>query len=219
MSNQYREHLSGSAMQEEMIFHRIINFSQFSIGRQMEMTMRKVVLVPQILALLLMATGPSCVSPAQGLIRDIAVISIDGRKAWGAEKHTRASGTDDEKVIAALDTEYQHAVQKNDAATMDRLLADNFVLVTGSGKVYSKADLLQEAKSGQIVYERQEDSLQVVRVWGETAVVTAKLWAKGTESGKPFEYTLWFSDTYVHTSSGWRYVFGQASLPLPKAHQ
>jgi hypothetical protein len=24
-----------------------------------------------------------------------------------------------------------------------------------------------------------------------------------------------FSDTYVRTPSGWRYVFGQASLPLP----
>jgi hypothetical protein len=25
---------------------------------------------------------------------------------------------------------------------------------------------------------------------------------------------LWFSDTYVKTAAGWRYVFGQASSPL-----
>jgi hypothetical protein len=48
-------------------------------------------------------------------------------------------------------------------------------------------------------------------------VVTALLWAKGTKEGKPFEYKLWFSDTYVRTAAGWRYVFGQASLPLQKA--
>jgi ketosteroid isomerase-like protein len=52
-------------------------------------------------------------------------------------------------------------------------------------------------------------------VWGDTAVVTALLWTKGTADGKPFERELWFSDTYVRTKGGWRYVFGQASLPLP----
>jgi ketosteroid isomerase-like protein len=53
-------------------------------------------------------------------------------------------------------------------------------------------------------------------VWGDTAVVTALLWVKGKGSdGKPFDRKLWFSDTYVRTPAGWRYVFGQASLPLP----
>lgn len=129
---------------------------------------------------------------------------------------TAALPADDEKAIAALDTQYQLAVKNNDAATMDRILADDFVLVTGRGKTSTKADLLKEARSGAIVYEHQEDTEQRVRVWGDTAVVTALLWAKGTENGKPFEYKLWFSDTYVRTPAGWRYVFGQASLPLPK---
>jgi len=55
-----------------------------------------------------------------------------------------------------------------------------------------------------------------VRVWGDTAVITAKLWEKGSDDGRPFEYAVWFSDTYVRTLAGWRYVFGQASLPYPK---
>jgi len=125
-------------------------------------------------------------------------------------------GTDDKAVVTALDTEYQAAVKANDVATMDRLLADDFVLRTGSGKSYSKADLLNEARSGDYVYEHQEDTEQSVHVWGDTAVVTAKLWEKGTNKGKPFDYTVWFSDTYVRTPTGWRYVFGQSSLPLPR---
>lgn len=123
----------------------------------------------------------------------------------------------DKKTVAALDTQYQAAVKKNDAATMDRILADDFVLVTGSGKTYNKADLLKDARSGQEVYEHNEDTEQTARVWGDTAVLTAKLWEKGTDSGKPFDHTVWFSDTYVRTPAGWRYVFGQSSLPLPKA--
>jgi ketosteroid isomerase-like protein len=131
----------------------------------------------------------------------------------GATNQTRSSA-DDEKAVAVLDREYQGAVKKNDAATMARILADDFVLVTGLGKTYTKADLLEEARSGRVVYERQEDSNQKVRVWGDTAVVTALLWAKGTDNGKAFDYKLWFSDTYVRTPSGWRYVFAQASTRL-----
>jgi ketosteroid isomerase-like protein len=128
-----------------------------------------------------------------------------------------ASTADDKKAVAALDTEYQAAVKKNDAATMDRILANDFVLVTGNGKAYTKADLVNEARDGHTIYEHQEDTEQEVRVWGDTAVVTAKLWEKGTDNGKPFDYMLWFSDTYVRTPTGWRYVFGQASLPLTTA--
>jgi ketosteroid isomerase-like protein len=133
-----------------------------------------------------------------------------------AVNRTNALPTDDQQIVAGLDTEYQAAVKTNDATTMDRILADDFVLVTGSGKTYTKADLIDEARSGRVAYEHQEDTAQTVRLWGSTAVVTAKLWEKGTDNGKPFEYTVWFSDTYVRRPTGWRYVFGQSSLQCPK---
>jgi ketosteroid isomerase-like protein len=152
---------------------------------------------------------PSLARFAITLLAVGTLLVIDASKSF-------ASASDDEKIVAALDTQYQAAVKNNDAATMDRILADDFVLVTGRGKTQSKADLLKEARSKAIIYEHQEDSNQKVRVWGDTAVVTALLWAKGTEEGKPFEYKLWFSDMYVRTATGWRYLFAQASLPLPK---
>jgi ketosteroid isomerase-like protein len=122
---------------------------------------------------------------------------------------------EDARTVAALDTEYQAAVARNDAAAMDRLLANDFVLVVGDGKAYTKADLLADARAKTCVYERQDDSRQTVRVWGDAAVITALLHAKGTQGGKPFEYRVWFSDTYVRTRPGWKYVFGQASTHLP----
>ncbi len=125
------------------------------------------------------------------------------------------SSADDRKLVSDLDTRYQAAAKQHDTATMDRILADDFILVTGKGVVHTKAELLGEARSPDVVYERQEDTPQTVRVWENTAVVTALLWVKGTDKGKPFDYKLWFSDTYVRTRGGWRYVFGQASIPLP----
>jgi ketosteroid isomerase-like protein len=128
-----------------------------------------------------------------------------------------ATPAQDRDQVAALDTKYQEAVKKNDADTMGKILHENFVLVLGSGKTYSRAELLQEARSGSIQYEHQEEEpgTQTVRVFGDTAVVTALLWLKYTSDGKTVERRLWFSDTYVRTPTGWRYVFGQASLPLP----
>lgn len=98
---------------------------------------------------------------------------------------------------------------------MDRILADDFALVTGRGRVFSRSGLLAEARSGKTVYEKQEDGSRTFRVRGDTAVVTALLRVKGTGDGKTFDHRLWFSDTDVRTPSGWRYVFGQASRPLP----
>src|SRR5882724_5477868 len=139
--------------------------------------------------------------------------------SFGAATDLNASSEEDVKTVAALDTKYQAAVKSNDAAAMDQILADDFVLVTGHGKVYNKADLIDSARKKEITYERQEEEpgTQKVRVWGDTAVVTALLWIKSVQEGKPADYKLWFSDTYIRTPTGWRYVFGQASLPLPKA--
>ena len=134
----------------------------------------------------------------------------------GATGIVSASAEDDRRTVAALDTEYQAAVKRNDAKTMARILDERFVLVLGSGKSYTRAELLDSATGGKTVYEQQDEEpgTQAVRVFGDTAVVTALLWLKGTNDGKPFERRLWFSDTYVRTPHGWRYVFGQASLPL-----
>jgi hypothetical protein len=166
--------------------------------------------------------------PVNGGVRETAKTSTDGGKTWvlwfdlmfrpaaTAANGTNTPVTDDARIVASLDTQYQSAVKKNDVAIMDRILADDFVLRTGSGKTFTKTDLLDEARGGHVVYEHQEDAAQTVRVWSDTAVVTAKLWEKGIDNGKPFDYTVWFSDTYVRTPAGWRYVFGQSSLPLPK---
>ena len=137
----------------------------------------------------------------------------------GTATDLNASSDEDAKTVAALDTKYQAAVKANDAVTMDQILADDFILVNGRGKISSKTDLLESARKKEVTYERQDEEpgTQKVRVWGDTAVVTALLWIKAVQAAKPIDYKLWFSDTYVRTPAGWRYAFGQASLPLPES--
>jgi ketosteroid isomerase-like protein len=154
------------------------------------------------------------------------------RKVWARRMLASAAGVmvtifaagaagsraDDEKTVAELDRQFQEAVKNNDVATMDRLLADDFVLVSGHGRTQTKADLLKESSSGAYVYEHQEDTNQTVRVWGDTAVITALLWVKGTASGKPFDYKVWFSDVYIRRANEWKYVFGQVGSHVEDAH-
>ncbi len=129
-----------------------------------------------------------------------------------------ASPEQDRAAVAALDTAYQAAVERNDAEAMARILHPDMILVVGRGDVYTREDLLQSAREQQFIYEHQvEDAgTQTVRLYGDdTAIVTALLWLKGTGPQGPFDRRLWFSDTYVRTPDGWRYAFGQASLSLP----
>ena len=130
----------------------------------------------------------------------------------------QATPEQDRAAVAALDTEYQAAVEHNDAETMARILHSDMILVVGRGEVFTREDLLRSAREQQFVYERQveDEGTQIVRLYGDdTAIVTALLWLKGAGPQGPFDRRLWFSDTYVRTPEGWRYAFGQASLSLP----
>ena len=124
--------------------------------------------------------------------------------------------TGDARIVASLDLQYQAAIKHNDADTVDSILHQGFVMVLGDGVIVSRDDLLSEVRSLAVEYEIQDEDpgTQTVRTWGDTAVVTARLWIKGRKAGKPFERRLWFSDTYVRTPQGWRYAFAQVSLPL-----
>jgi ketosteroid isomerase-like protein len=129
-----------------------------------------------------------------------------------------ASPDQDRAEVAALDTAYQAAVERNDAQAMGRILHPDMILVVGRGTVFTREDLLRSAREREITYERQveDEGTQTVRLYGpDTAIVTARLWLKGAGPDGAFDRRLWFSDTYVRTPEGWRYAFGQASLSLP----
>jgi hypothetical protein len=129
-----------------------------------------------------------------------------------------ASSNEDVNTVAALDAKYQAAVKSNDATTRAQILAEDFVLVTGRGKVFSKADLIGSARTKEVTYERQdkEPGTQKVRVGRHGSRDCSPL-DQGATGRQTSRLQTVVSDTYVRTPTGWRYVFGQASLPLPQA--
>jgi ketosteroid isomerase-like protein len=137
---------------------------------------------------------------------------------------TSAAPADDVATIAALDTAYQAAVERDDDLAMAQILHPDFILVVGRGTVITREQLLETTRNRDFSYEKQVEvpGTQTVRLFGkDTAIVTALLWLKGTQNDKktgaktPFDKKLWFSDTYVRTADGWKYAFGQASIALP----
>ncbi len=151
----------------------------------------------------------------------VACLSNAGATSFAG---SRTSVEEDIKTVAMLDTKFQAATKVHDVAAISNALPDDYILVVGNGKVYTKSDLVKQAETKEIRFEHQEEinQSQTVRVWGNTAVVTALLWVKysfekGENKGKVVDKKLWFSDTYARTPNGWRYVFGQSSIALPEA--
>ena len=129
----------------------------------------------------------------------------------------RAAGDEDGRSVGRLDVELQAAVKANDVSTIDRILHPDMILILGSGTVVTRTQLLQEARDQKVTYQQQDEvpGTQTVRLYGDTAVVTALLWVKAVRNGTLLDKRVWFSDVYLRTASGWRYAFGQASLNVP----
>ena len=64
-----------------------------------------------------------------------------------------AGPAEDEKAVAQLDLDYQAAVKRNDAATIDRIHADGMVLVTGRGKVFRGSEIAESARKGERAFD------------------------------------------------------------------
>jgi Domain of unknown function (DUF4440) len=93
---------------------------------------------------------------------------------------SQSSEDEAKKIIVELDRAYQDAVKNNDAKTMERILAHDFVLVTGKGKTFSKEDLLKEAASASAAR-----SASVKKGASRHAATTKKRWAVSSDLVKP----------------------------------
>ncbi len=78
----------------------------------------------------------------------------------------------------------QRAFVDRDVATLEKILTDDYVLVLPSGTERTRAPILADVASPDIVFEINESSGWEVRVHGDTAIVVALLHQKGTSHGQ-----------------------------------
>lgn len=128
---------------------------------------------------------------------------------------SQISAATTETAVAALENQWAQAQRTNNVAMVAPLLADNFVQTSGDGKVTtSKAAALATAKAEKFTSMEYIDLK--VYAFGDTAVAIAGFHAKGTDaSGKAFDETGRFTDTWTRTSSGkWKCVASQDALSV-----
>ena len=124
-------------------------------------------------------------------------------------------------AATAAETEVMNVTQQTceafrarDAASLEKLLAAEFVLVDSQGTVQSRTQNIEEARKGGPVYDIFRNLDMTARLYGErgdTAVVQGITHVKGASGGKKFEGRLRFTDTLVKRDGRWQLVVSHAT--------
>ena len=99
-----------------------------------------------------------------------------------------------------------------DVGPLERVLMPEFTLTLSSGEVNTRADEINELRSGKVHYDVFENYDMKARVYGDsTAVVLGKTRVKGTADGKPFDRVVQFTDTLIKRDGRWQLAAGHVS--------
>jgi hypothetical protein len=99
-----------------------------------------------------------------------------------------------------------------DPAALERVLTADFTLTLSNGEVSTRADEINELRSGKVHYDVFENYDMKARLYGEKiAVVLGKTRVKGTAEGKPFDRVVQFTDTLIKRDGRWQLAAGHVS--------
>ncbi len=122
-----------------------------------------------------------------------------------------AQGSNVEQSIKALTEQLRQATLKGDAATLDKLLADDYIWIDSVGATRTKADALEGFKSGKLKYEALEFSDMKVRVYGDTALVNTTADSKGHLGDRQFSGQYRNIRVWVKGKGQWQIVSFQTT--------
>jgi len=121
---------------------------------------------------------------------------------------------DQESIREIIDMEHQarEASLRRDVEFSQRNLAEDYVAITPLGQVTTKQDTVSARKSGQLKYDTINVTDMVVRVYGDTAVVTARADVKGHQLGEDFSGPYRYTRVWVRRTGHWLAVSYQATV-------
>lgn len=120
-----------------------------------------------------------------------------------------------EEQIRVLHDQGRQAALKGDAGYLEEHLAANYFGVGGDGRLRTKAEAIQDLKSGSIKYESIDERDVKVNTYGDTAVVNSIASVKLTSNGKPIAGDYRATFVYVTQRGNWREVAFQATPAAP----
>ena len=100
-----------------------------------------------------------------------------------------------------------------DVVALERVLTPDFTLTLSNGEVSTRADEINELRSGKVHYDVFENYDMLARLYGNdsVAVVLGKTRVKGTADGKPFDRVVQFTDTLIKRDGRWQLAAGHVS--------
>ena len=116
------------------------------------------------------------------------------------------------REIVDMERQAREASIHRDADFSQRTLAEDYVAITPLGQVTTKQDTLSARKSGQLRYDAIDVSDMVVRLYGDTAVVTARADVKGRQLGEDFSGPYRYTRVWVRRTGHWLAVSYQATV-------
>lgn len=148
----------------------------------------------------------SCAAPEEK-----AALSTTPSATASAESNANA-----EQEVRKLHQEYDRTWLQQDAAAFERLLADEMMQTDYEGKVFSKAEIVANTKSGTVKFEAGQSDDVKVHVYGNTALVTARWTEKSTNKGKQIAGTMRNTVVWVKKNGNWQVVSDQVTVIVPQ---
>jgi ketosteroid isomerase-like protein len=145
-----------------------------------------------------------------------ALILMAGVAAPALADTQTAAGPTAESALAA-EQELARAFRENDADGISRMLADDWAVIPTNGAVGEGKSMFPEGiRTGVRTLKAYEISEPRVHVYGNAAVVTAKVTMSGVYNGKPFENIMERqTDVLVWNDGSWKVVLTHETMIKP----
>lgn len=119
--------------------------------------------------------------------------------------------------LVRVANEWDRAMVENDAEAIGRYMAEDWMIIGSDGSVGDKPTFLQLVESGTLSHDEMTSEDVSVRIYGDTAVVTARGVSGGKYQGQAFREVERSSCVFVRQQGQWRCVLTHLSRLAPAA--
>ena len=111
-----------------------------------------------------------------------------------------------EEELLKLENAFAEAIVNNDLQSIRRLVADDWIIIDPNGEIVDRTRFFEVIKSGVLTHDMMKSKDSRVRVYGDSAVVTAVTRTKGKFMGHDFSTQERATDVFVKRDRRWRCV-------------
>jgi len=114
-----------------------------------------------------------------------------------------------ETELTNLEKAFSQAIVTNDAKAVEAFLSADWVIIDPDGGVIDRSRFLGVIASGALIHETMESEDFRVRVYGDSAIVTALTRTTGKFMGQDFSTHERATDVFVKQDGRWQCVISQ----------